>query len=71
MTLIVAAGMPAWPWCLRARMVRRGFLLEYVTLGWNVAGIIVLAVAAAAARSVATDSRAPAARSGAAVRPCA
>jgi divalent metal cation (Fe/Co/Zn/Cd) transporter len=28
-------------------------VLEYVTLGWNVAGIIVLAVAAVAARSVA------------------
>jgi divalent metal cation (Fe/Co/Zn/Cd) transporter len=37
----------------RARLVRRGFVLEYVTLGWNVAGIIVLAVAALAARSVA------------------
>jgi hypothetical protein len=32
---------------------RRGFALEYVTLGWNVAGIIVLAFAAVAARSVA------------------
>ena len=38
---------------VRARLVRRGFVLEYVTLGWNVAGIIVLAVAAVAARSVA------------------
>jgi divalent metal cation (Fe/Co/Zn/Cd) transporter len=37
----------------RARLVRRGFVLEYVTLGWNVAGIVVLAVAAVAARSVA------------------
>ena len=37
----------------RARLVRRGFVLEYVTLGWNVAGIFVLAVAAVAARSVA------------------
>lgn len=37
----------------RARLVRRGFVLEYVTLGWNVAGIIVLALAAIAARSVA------------------
>ncbi len=35
---------------VRARLLRRGFTLEYVTLGWNVAGIIVLAVAA---RSVA------------------
>ena len=33
--------------------MRRGFVLEYLTLGWNVAGIIVLAVAAVAARSVA------------------
>jgi len=38
---------------VRARLLRRGFVLEYVTLGWNVAGIIVLAIAAAAARSVA------------------
>ncbi len=36
-----------------ARLLRRGFLLEYVTLGWNVAGIFVLAFAAVAARSVA------------------
>ena len=34
-------------------LVRRGFALEYTTLGWNVAGIIVLAIAAIAARSVA------------------
>jgi divalent metal cation (Fe/Co/Zn/Cd) transporter len=34
-------------------LLRRGFLLEYATLGWNVAGILVLAVAAVAARSVA------------------
>jgi divalent metal cation (Fe/Co/Zn/Cd) transporter len=38
---------------VRARLLRRGFVLEYVTLGWNVAGLIVLAVAAVAARSVA------------------
>jgi divalent metal cation (Fe/Co/Zn/Cd) transporter len=37
----------------RARLLRRGFALEYVTLGWNVAGIIVLAITAIAARSVA------------------
>ena len=37
----------------RARLLRRGFVLEYVTLGWNVAGIFVLAIAAVAARSVA------------------
>jgi divalent metal cation (Fe/Co/Zn/Cd) transporter len=38
---------------VRARLLRRGFVLEYLTLGWNVAGIIILAVAAVAARSVA------------------
>ena len=37
----------------RAALLRRGFALEYATLGWNVAGIAVLAVTAAAARSVA------------------
>jgi divalent metal cation (Fe/Co/Zn/Cd) transporter len=37
----------------RAQLVRRGFMLEYVTLGWNVAGIIVLGITAIAARSVA------------------
>jgi divalent metal cation (Fe/Co/Zn/Cd) transporter len=37
----------------RATLLRRGFALEYATLGWNVAGIVVLAVAAVAARSVA------------------
>ena len=34
-------------------MLRRGFALEYVTLAWNVVGIVVLAVAAVSARSVA------------------
>jgi divalent metal cation (Fe/Co/Zn/Cd) transporter len=38
---------------VRARLLRRGFTLEYLTLGWNVAGIIVLAFAAVTARSVA------------------
>jgi divalent metal cation (Fe/Co/Zn/Cd) transporter len=37
----------------RKTLLRRGFALEYVTLGWNVAGIVVLAIAALAARSVA------------------
>lgn len=36
-----------------AQLLRRGRLLESVTLGWNVVGICVLAVAALAARSVA------------------
>jgi divalent metal cation (Fe/Co/Zn/Cd) transporter len=35
------------------RLLRRGFALEYFTLAWNVAGIVVLAIAAIAARSVA------------------
>jgi divalent metal cation (Fe/Co/Zn/Cd) transporter len=34
-------------------LLRRGFILEYVTLGWNIAGIAVLAVTAITARSVA------------------
>jgi divalent metal cation (Fe/Co/Zn/Cd) transporter len=34
-------------------LLRRGFLLEYATLGWNAVGIVVLAVAAVVARSVA------------------
>ena len=37
----------------RQALIRRGFALEWATLGWNVAGIIVLAFAAVAARSVA------------------
>ena len=37
----------------RRALLRRGFALEYLTLGWNVAGIVVLAFAAVAARSVA------------------
>jgi divalent metal cation (Fe/Co/Zn/Cd) transporter len=37
----------------RAVLLRRGFALEYATLAWNVAGIVVLAIAAISARSVA------------------
>jgi divalent metal cation (Fe/Co/Zn/Cd) transporter len=37
----------------RRALVRRGFALEYATLGWNVIGIVVLAIAAVSARSVA------------------
>jgi divalent metal cation (Fe/Co/Zn/Cd) transporter len=37
----------------RRALVRRGFALEWATLGWNVAGIIVLTFAAVTARSVA------------------
>ena len=36
------------------RLVRRGRMLEYTTLGWNVVGVAVLAVAALTAGSVAT-----------------
>lgn len=45
---MVVAGDPE-----RKALLRRGFALEYATLGWNVAGIVVLATAAIAARSVA------------------
>lgn len=37
----------------RVDLVRRAFILEYVTLGWNVVGVVVLAIAAISARSVA------------------
>ncbi len=37
----------------RKALLRRGFALEYATLGWNIAGVIVLAYAAITARSVA------------------
>jgi len=37
----------------RLVLVRRGVVLEYLTLGWNVAGIVILAIAAITARSVA------------------
>ena len=37
----------------RKALLRRGFALEYATLGWNVAGIVVLASAAVSAQSVA------------------
>jgi divalent metal cation (Fe/Co/Zn/Cd) transporter len=37
----------------RGRLLRRGLVLEYLTLGWNVAGIVILAVTAVAVRSVA------------------
>jgi divalent metal cation (Fe/Co/Zn/Cd) transporter len=37
----------------RAALLRRGFALEYATLAWNVAGIVVLGLAAVSARSVA------------------
>jgi hypothetical protein len=45
---VVPADDPA-----RGALLRQGFALEYATLAWNVAGIVILAIAAAAARSVA------------------
>ncbi|ARF79611.1 cation transporter [Kitasatospora aureofaciens] len=42
-----AVGVP------RAALLRRGFALEYATLGWNVVGTVILAIAAIGARSVA------------------
>ncbi len=38
---------------VRRLLQRRGFALEYLTLAWNVAGMVVLAAAAISARSVA------------------
>jgi divalent metal cation (Fe/Co/Zn/Cd) transporter len=38
---------------VRKALLRRGFALEYATLAWNVAGIVVLAITAILARSVA------------------
>ena len=50
---LVTLGCPArlggWPpadTAARGALLRRGFALEYVTLAWNVAGIVVLAIAA-------------------------
>ena len=37
----------------RVRLLHTGLLLEYVTLGWNVVGVVVLAIAAIRAGSVA------------------
>jgi divalent metal cation (Fe/Co/Zn/Cd) transporter len=47
------AGVHSTDEVSRRRLLRRGLRLEYVTLGWNLVGIAVLAVAAVAARSVA------------------
>ena len=38
---------------MTSRLRRSGFILEGITLGWNVVGIVVLTIAAIAARSVA------------------
>ena len=50
----MAVGQPLLDAVGRQRtLLRRGRVLEGITLGWNVAGIVVLTVAAVAARSVA------------------
>jgi divalent metal cation (Fe/Co/Zn/Cd) transporter len=38
---------------LRQRLLQRGLWLEYLTLAWNVVGVVILAIAAFAAHSVA------------------
>ena len=38
---------------VRRALLHRDFALEYTTLAWNMAGIVVLAIAAVSARSVA------------------
>lgn len=40
----------------RPRLLTRGLRLEYATLGWNVVGVVLLAVAAVAASSIALAS---------------
>ncbi len=45
--------MPDLDTAADSRLLRRGFALEYATLAWNVIGIVVLAIAAVTARSVA------------------
>ncbi len=50
----MTTGEPVSGMCGRPGvLLRRGRVIEGITLGWNVAGIVVLAVAAVAARSVA------------------
>ncbi len=50
---LVAVDEPARETTRPDVLLRRGRVLEGITLGWNVAGIVVLAVAAVTARSVA------------------
>ncbi len=49
----VMTATPPAPSADSARLLRRGFALEWTTLAWNVVGIVVLTFAAVAARSVA------------------
>src|SRR5256886_1106272 len=41
------------PRVVQAPLIGRGLLLEYMTLGWNVVGTVIVVAAAVAARSVA------------------
>lgn len=52
---LVPSDAIACPQCgmSHGKLLRRGLLLEYVTLGWNVIGTVVVIVAAIAAHSVA------------------
>ena len=50
--MTTAESVPEAP-AASAALLRRGRILEGITLGWNVVGIVVLAVAAIRARSVA------------------
>lgn len=38
---------------MQSSLLRRGLVLEYLTLGWNVVGVVLVIVAAYAAHSVA------------------
>jgi len=49
----MTSGSDVRPATDAAALLRRGRMLEVITLGWNVAGIVVLAIAAIGARSVA------------------
>ncbi len=47
------SGSDVLPASRETALLRRGRMLEVITLGWNVAGIVVLSIAAISARSVA------------------
>lgn len=53
MSEATASDVPAITEETRQALIRRGVFLEYVTLGWNVVGSVVVIVAALAAHSVA------------------
>ncbi len=53
MSEATASDVPAITEETRQALIRRGLFLEYITLGWNVVGSVIVLVAALAARSVA------------------